>query len=81
LASSTILAPGARHQPGACAASVTRGRKLGFHALVGGSQLGLGLVGGRQALGDLLARASSAAVIGGQMYFIVNPTRIRNTII
>jgi hypothetical protein len=29
----------------------------------------------------LAARASSAVVIGGQMNFIVNQTRIRNTII
>jgi hypothetical protein len=56
--------------------------QFGFHALVGGGQLGLGLVGGSQAFGDLRsALVQRRFAIGGHTNFIVNPTRIRNTII
>jgi hypothetical protein len=60
---------------------VAGGGQLLLDALVGGGQVGLGLVGGRQAVGDLGARSSSAFMIGGQTNFIVNQTRIAKTII
>lgn len=56
-----------------------RRRQFLFDALVGGLQFGLGLVGGRQARGDLCARSSKAFAIGGHTNLIVNSTSNRKT--
>jgi len=55
--------------------------QLGLDALIGRAQLDLALSAAARPSAIFFARSSSAAVIGGQTNFIVNPTKIRNTII
>jgi hypothetical protein len=52
-----------------------------FDALLAAARSALALSAADRPSAIFFARSSSAAVIGGQTNFIVNPTRIRNTII
>ena len=74
-------APGARRRPGAAAASLRAVDSSSSTRLLAAASSALALSAADRPSAIFCARSSSAAVIGGQTNFIVNPTRIRNTII
>ena len=81
LASSTIDCASRSASARRCAASVRAAASCSSTRLLAVDSSALALSAADKPSAIFFARSSSAAVIGGQMNFIVNQTRIRNTII